>query len=158
TTVVNNALVNLSFNGDARSRADAIAYSEFAEQVEGSIRAAVNTTQAALPGFSRAGSGRIINIGTNLVQHLEVPYHDDTADTAAVLSLARTFAAALGPEGVTVNMVSGGVLRTADASRATPEAVFDAIAAATPLQSVTTPEAFADAALFFASPWARAVT
>lgn len=158
TTVVNNALVNFSFNGDARSRADAIAYSEFAEQFEGSIRAAVNTTQAALPGFSRAGSGRIINIGTNLFQDPVVPYHDYTAAKAALLSLTRTFAADLGPEGVTVNMVSGGLLRTTDASRATPEAVFDAIAAATPLQSVTTPEAFADAALFFASPWARAVT
>lgn len=27
-----------------------------------------------------------------------------------------------------------------------------------PLREVTTPEPFADAALFFASPWARAVT
>ena len=60
--------------------------------------------------------------------------------------------------GVTVNMVSGGLLRTTDASSATPEAVFDAIAASTPLQSVTTPAEFADAVLFFASPWSRAIT
>jgi 3-oxoacyl-[acyl-carrier protein] reductase len=55
-------------------------------------------------------------------------------------------------------MVSGGLLRTTDASAATPAAVFDAIAEGTPLRSVTTPEQFADAAVFFASPWARAVT
>jgi 3-oxoacyl-[acyl-carrier protein] reductase len=55
-------------------------------------------------------------------------------------------------------MLSGGLLRTTDASAATPEAVFDLIAANTPLRRVTTPEEFADAALFFASPWARAVT
>lgn len=43
-------------------------------------------------------------------------------------------------------------------NRTTPEEVFDFIAAATPLGSVTTPEELADAALFFASPWSRAVT
>ena len=34
------------------------------------------------------------------------------------------------PDGITVNMVSGGLLRTTDASAATPEAVFDYIAQA----------------------------
>ena len=41
---------------------------------------------------------------------------------------------------------------------ATPEAVFDIIAQSTPLRRVTTPEEFADAVLFVASPWSRAVT
>ena len=57
-----------------------------------------------------------------------------------------------------VNMVSGGLLRVTDASAATPDAVFDFIAQATPLRQVTTPEEFADAIVFFASPWARAIT
>ena len=74
------------------------------------------------------------------------------------LSFTRTAANDLGPDGITVNMVSGGLLRTTDASRATPEAVFDLIASLTPLRRVTTPEEFADAVLFFLSPWARAVT
>ena len=55
-------------------------------------------------------------------------------------------------------MVSGGLLRTTDASAATPDEVFDLIAAGTPLQRVTTPDEFADAVLFFASPWSRSVT
>jgi 3-oxoacyl-[acyl-carrier protein] reductase len=111
-----------------------------------------------LPDFDRTGSGRVINIGTNLFQHPVVPYHDYTAAKAALLSVTRTFAADLGPRGVTVNMVSGGLLRTTDASAATPEAVFDAIAQETPLRSVTTPAQFADAVLFFACPWSRAIT
>ncbi|MFO0072985.1 MAG: SDR family oxidoreductase, partial [Gemmatimonas sp.] len=57
-----------------------------------------------------------------------------------------------------VNMVSGGLLRTTDASAATPDAVFDLIAANTPLRRVTTPDELADTVLFFASPWARSVT
>ncbi len=105
-----------------------------------------------------AGFGRFIHIGTNLFQNPVVPYHDYTASKGALLSLTRTAAVELGPSGITVNMVSGGLLRSTDASAATPEAVFDFIAGSTPLRSVTTPEELADTVLFFASPWARAVT
>ncbi|MCQ4117928.1 3-oxoacyl-ACP reductase [Rhodococcus tibetensis] len=158
TTVVNNALADFSFNGDARDKADAIAWDAFDAQLRGSVKATLNTTQAALPGMRSLGFGRIVNIGTNLFQNPVVPYHDYTAAKAAALSLTRTLAADLGADGITVNMVSGGLLRTTDASAATPDEVFDLIAASTPLQRVTTPEEFADAVLFFASPWSRSVT
>src|SRR3546814_11990426 len=103
------------------------------------------------------GFGRIINVGTNLFQNPVVPYHDYTAAKAALLSLTRTLSHDLGPMGITGNMISGGLLRTTDASSATPEAVFDLIASRTPLLTVTTPAEFADAALFFASPWSGSV-
>lgn len=158
STVVNNALADFSFNGDARSGLAEISWDEFDAQLSGSVRGALNTMQAALPGMQELGFGRIVNIGTNLFQNPVVPYHDYTAAKAALLSLTRTGAKDLGRHNVTVNMVSGGLLRTTDASAATPEAVFDLIAASTPLGRVTTPEEFADAVLFFASPWARSVT
>ena len=158
TTVVNNALVDFVFNGDARSRAEDVTYEELSGQFEGSVKGALNVIQTALPGMVQAGVGRVINIGTNLFQHPVVPYHDYTAAKAALLSLTRTFADDLGPSGITVNMVSGGLLQTTDASAATPEQVFEGIAAGTPLRTVTTPEQLADAVLFFASPWARGVT
>jgi len=157
-TVVNNALVDFSFNGDGRSHAHEITYDEFSAQFSGTVEGAVNVVQAALADFAELGSGRVVNVGTNLFQNPVVPYHDYTAAKAALLSLTRTFASDLGPRGIRVNMVSGGLLRTTDASAATPEAVFDAIAEGTPLRSVTTPAEFADAVLFFASPWARSAT
>lgn len=158
STVVNNALADFSFNGDARSGLAEISWDAFGAQFRGSVRGALNTMQAALPGLEEQGGGRIINIGTNLFQNPVVPYHDYTAAKAALLSLTRTGAKDLGRHNVTVNMVSGGLLRTTDASAATPEAVFNLIASATPLGRVTTPEEFADAVLFFASPWARSIT
>jgi len=158
TTVVNNALADFSFNGDARPAAHELGWEHLNAQFEGTVRAALNTVQAALPGMRAGGFGRVINVGTNLFQNPVVPYHDYTAAKAALLSLTRTLSHDLGPDGVTVNMISGGLLRTTDASAATPEAVFDYIAASTPLRRVTTPAEFADAALFFASPWSRAVT
>ncbi len=157
-TLVCNALASYSFDGDARAKAHEIGWTALQRQFEGSVLGALNCMQAVLPDMHAAGDGRIVTIGTNLFQNPVVPYHDYTAAKAALLSLTRTFAADLGPDGITVNMASGGLLRTTDASAATPPEVFDLIAASTPLRRVVTPEEFADAVLFFASPWARAVT
>ena len=102
--------------------------------------------------------GRIINIGTNLVQNPVVPYHDYTIAKSALLGLTRTFAKDLGALGLTVNMVSGGLLKVTDASSATPDEVFSAIAEMTPLKKVTTVDDFSDAVLFFASSQSRSIT
>jgi len=158
TTVVNNALGDFSFNGDGRETIQSIPWEDFQGQLDVSLRGSLNLIQATAPAMENAGFGRVINIGTNLFQNPVVPYHDYTAAKAALLSLTRTAAADLGPGGITVNMLSGGLLRTTDASSATPEAIFDLIAQSTPLRRVTTPAEFADAVLFFASPWSRAVT
>jgi 3-oxoacyl-[acyl-carrier protein] reductase len=128
------------------------------QQFDGAVLAAINTTQAALDDMKQAGFGRIINIGTNLVQNPVVPYHDYTAAKAALLAFTRTAAQDLGQFGINVNMLSGGLLQATDASKATPDAVFEMIAAATPLRRVTTPEEFASAIMMFLSPYSRAVT
>jgi 3-oxoacyl-[acyl-carrier protein] reductase len=158
TTVVNNALGDYRFAGDARPRGEVIAWEDFQGQFEAAVKGALNAIQAAVPDMATEKFGRIINIGTNLFQNPVVPYHDYTAAKAAVLSLTRTMAVELGPSGITVNMISGGLLRKTDASAATPDSVFDFVASITPLGHVTTPEEFADTALFFASPWGRSVT
>lgn len=156
--LVHNALADFAFNGDARSHLDRLTWTEIARQAETAVGGALTCIQALHPHFARQGFGRVITVGTNLVQNPVVPYHDYTAAKGALLAFTRTVAKELGPIGVTVNMVSGGLLRTTDASAATPEAVFDIIAAQTPLGRVTTPDDIAGAVLFFASPWARAVT
>ncbi|MEM9229202.1 MAG: 3-oxoacyl-ACP reductase [Pseudomonadota bacterium] len=158
TTVVHNALADYSFNGDARDTIESLSAAAMLDQHNTAVLGALNVIQAVTSGMEAKGFGRIVTIGTNLVQNPVVPYHDYTSAKAALLALTRTAAAELGPKGITVNMVSGGLLRTTDASAGTPDAVFDLIAGSTPLRSVTTPEEAADTVLFFASPWARAVT
>jgi 3-oxoacyl-[acyl-carrier protein] reductase len=156
--LVHNALSDFSFNGEARVHLDRLAWQDIAAQTRTAVGGALTCLQALRPHFQAQRFGRIVTIGTNLVQNPVVPYHDYTAAKAALLALTRTAAKELGPLGVTVNMVSGGLLRSTDASAATPEAVFDIVAGQTPLGRVTTPAEMADAVLFFASPWARAVT
>ena len=158
TTLVHNALADYRFNGEARDTLDTLGARALNAQFDTAVNGALNLIQALSPAMAARGFGRIVTLGSNLVQNPVVPYHDYTAAKAALLALTRTAAAELGPQGITVNMVSGGLLRVTDASAATPDAVFDMIANSTPLRSVTTPEEAADAVLFFASPWARAVT
>lgn len=158
TSVINNALVQFEFNGDARPKVADLQWEAMQNQFDGAVKAALNTTQAALNDMKQAGFGRIVNIGTNLVQNPVVPYHDYTSAKAALLAFTRTAAHELGEFGINVNMLSGGLLQTTDASRATPEAVFDLIAASTPLRRTTTPAEFADAILIFLSPYSRAIT
>lgn len=158
TTLVHNALADYRFNGEARDTLDTLTARALNAQFDTAVNGALNLIQTLSPAMAARGFGRIVTLGSNLVQNPVVPYHDYTAAKAALLALTRTAAAELGPQGITVNMVSGGLLRVTDASAATPDAVFAMIADSTPLRSVTTPEEAADAVLFFASPWARAVT
>ena len=155
---MHNALADFSFNGDARKKLHEMPWEDMASHSHTALRGALNMLQAVRPFMEEHKFGRIIHIGTNLLQNPVVPYHDYTAAKASLLALTRTAAAELGPLGITVNMVSGGLLRVTAASEGTPENVFDLIAQNTPLRSVTTPEELADTVLFFASPWARAVT
>src|SRR5699024_8928383 len=63
STVVTDAPSSSAFNGDARAKADARDYDAFSPQFSGPVQGALTPLQAALPGFARAGSGRVINVG-----------------------------------------------------------------------------------------------
>ncbi len=156
--LVNNAMTDYVFNGDDRKFADQISWDEISSHLDVTLKGSLNLIQALIPSMKNNSYGRIINIGTNLFQNPVVPYHDYTIAKAALLGLTRTFAKDLGSMGITVNMVSGGLLKVTDASAATPDVVFDAIAEMTPLQKVTTTEDFSDAVLFFASHQSRSIT
>ncbi|NBB85954.1 MAG: 3-oxoacyl-ACP reductase [Bacteroidetes bacterium] len=157
-TVVSNALINYRFDPAERADVDAISWDHYDAQLEGSVRGTLNVLQACLDSMRAQSFGRVIAIGSNLVQNPVVPYHDYTTAKAAQLGWVRNMAQELGPDRITVNMVSGGLLKTTDASAATSKEVFGIIESTTPLRKVTTPEEVADAVLFFAAPWSRAVT
>lgn len=158
TTVVNNALIDFEFNPLTQKNAFELSWADYNKQFEGTIKGALNSIQACLKDMKELGYGRIINIGTNLFQHPVVAYHEYTTAKAALVGFTRNMAKDLGAYGITVNMMSGGLLKQTDASKVTTPEVFQIIEHTTPLQKVTTPRELADVALFFASPWGRAVT
>ena len=157
-TVVHNAINDYKFNGEQRKKIDEINWQDFQNQIETSQKGFLNLLNTFAPSMRKENFGRFITVGTNLFQNPVVPYHDYTAAKGGLLSMTRTAAIDLGQFNINVNMISGGLLKTTDASKGTPEEVFDYIKSITPLRKVTTTDDFSDAVLFFASPWSRAVT
>ena len=157
-TIVHNAISDYKFNGEQRKKIDEIDWKDFQNQIETSQKGFLNLLNIFAPNMKKKHFGRFITIGTNLFQNPVVPYHDYTAAKGGLLSITRTAAMDLGKYNITVNMISGGLLKITDASKDTPEEVFNYIESITPLRKVTTTNDFSDAVLFFASPWSRAVT
>ena len=157
-TIIHNAINDFIFNGDQRKKIDTIEWQDFQSQIETTQKGFLNLLNIFTPHMKNNSFGRVISIGTNLFQNPVIPYHDYTAAKGGLLSLTRTAAIDLGQFNITVNMVSGGLLKITDASKGTPDSVFEYISSITPLRRVTTTDDFSDAVLFFASPWSRAVT
>src|SRR5690625_2799104 len=111
-----------------------------------------------MPQFISKQSGDIISIGTNLYQNPVVPYHEYTTAKAGLIGFTRNIAAELGEYGINANVVSGGLLKTTDASAVTTQEVFDLIAQSTPLRKVTTPQDVANMVAFLASEEADGIT
>lgn len=159
SVVVNNALASYKFNpGSASASIKTVTWEDFDQQMKGALAGSVNTVKAALPSFEAAKFGKVVNIGTNLVYNPVVTYYDYTASKAALVGLTRNLAAELGPLGVRVNLVAGGLLETTDASSLTTKEVFEFVAAGTPLRKTTTVQDFAEACVFFAADASNAVT
>jgi NAD(P)-dependent dehydrogenase (short-subunit alcohol dehydrogenase family) len=81
--------------------------------------------RAALPYLRRATRGRIVNIGSAAGKKPLVNRTPYTASKLGLIGLGRTLAHELGPDGITVNTVSPGLVEGARL-----EAVLDTMAAA----------------------------
>ncbi len=156
--VVNNAFRPYAFDARRRALFDGLQWSDYQAQFDGAVGGAFNVCQAVLPHLRQRARGSIVNIATNLVENPVVPYHDYTTAKAALVAFSRNLAAELGPLGIRVNCVAPGLVYPTQASQATPEALRDAITAATPLRRIARPEDVAGPVLFLASEWSGFMT
>lgn len=156
--VVNNALVDFKFDPTEQKPFANLAWEDYETQLNGTIKAAFNVSQSVIPQFIERKSGSVISIGTNLYQNPVVPYHEYTTAKAALIGFTRNIAAELGEYGINANVVSGGLLKTTDASAVTTPEVFDLIAQSTPLKKVTTPQDVANMVAFLTTDAAKGIT
>ncbi|MFD1485345.1 3-oxoacyl-ACP reductase [Lacticaseibacillus baoqingensis] len=156
--LVNNALVGFKFDPTVQKQFAELTWDDYQGQLTGTLQGAFNVTQSVLPLMQAQHAGRVINIGTNLFQNPVVAYHEYTTAKAALLGFSRNLAVELGADGITVNMVSGGLLETTDASAVTTPEVFAMIAANTPMGKVTTPKDVAGMVTFLGSAQAGGIT
>jgi len=156
--VINNALIDFKFDPTAQKPFKDLAWEDYETQLNGTLKAAYHVVQSVLPQFMEHKDGTILSIGTNLYQNPVVPYHEYTTAKAALIGFTRNIAAELGQYGINANVVSGGLLKTTDASEVTTPEVFDLIAQSTPLKKVTTPEDVANMVVYLSSKEAKGIT
>lgn len=121
------------------------------------LRGAFNCTKAALPSMIRHGYGRIINIASvwGVVGAAnEVAY---SAAKAGLIGFTKALAKEVGRGGITVNAVAPGVIETDMLNGLTTEEKA-ALADATPVGRLGTPEDVAGIVAYLASPAGGFVT
>lgn len=126
------------------------------------LKGAFLLIQAVLPDMIAAGWGRIVNISAFGAQIGAPNMALYTATKGGVISMTRSMAVELGPNGITVNSVSPGFIDTPMARRAIEGDLFpvpyEQILAAYPIPRLGQPEEIAAACAFFASDEAGYVT
>jgi len=122
-------------------------------------RALLVLSQRVSPALREAGGGTIVAISSLGAHRVYDAYAAFGSAKAAIETLVRYLAVELGPAGIRVNCVAGGVVLT-DLFRAIPgwEQIAESSAENTPLGTVLDPEDVAQAVAFFASDDARRIT
>lgn len=156
--VINNALVGFKFDPVQQKAFADLSWEDYQQQIDGTLKSAFNICQSVIPQFIQRQKGNIISIGTNLFQNPVVPYHEYTTAKAGLIGFSRNLAAELGQYGITSNVVSGGLLKTTDASTTTTTEVFDLIAQTTPLKKVTAPQDVANMVAYLVSDQSDGIT
>jgi 3-oxoacyl-[acyl-carrier protein] reductase len=123
------------------------------------VRAALQLSQLCLPAMRAAGWGRIVNISSRVAlgKELRSAY---AASKAALLGLSKTMALELGRDGITVNCVGPGPIRTKLFADANPpdSPLTRRILEAIPVGFMGEPQDVAAAVAFLASDDARFIT
>lgn len=109
-----------------------------------------NCSQAALLNMLPRKAGKLIFISSTLSRQPGYGFAAHSAAKSAMDSMAKVMATELGPEGITVNVVGPGLVKT-DATAGLPAEVHEQTAAHTPLRRVGEPEDIAGVVLFLAS-------
>jgi len=104
-----------------------------------------------LPGMRERGGGRIVQIGSDVVERVLPSMSAYAAAKAAQHSLTESWARALGPDGITVNTVAPGWIPVERHASAGPEELAE-YAAQVPLRRMGTPDEVAAVVAFLTSP------
>lgn len=134
-----------------------LTFDDFERKVMGELKGFFYPLQEVLPGMIARKAGCIIGISSGLSRHPGYGFSAHTTVKSAVDGLMKSLALELGPVGIRVNTVAPGLTLT-DATAWLPKERITAMAAATPMQRVATPEDIAGAVVMLVSGEAGFVT
>jgi 3-oxoacyl-[acyl-carrier protein] reductase len=129
----------------------------YLDQLEFFVKSPLLLLQRVLPGMKEQRWGRVIQIGSEVVELGNPRFANYVAAKGAQLGQTRSWARELAPSGITVNSVAPGWIPTerhADASLAD----MDAYAATVPMQHMGQPEDVGRMVAYLAGDAARFIT
>lgn len=132
--VVNNAGLFTALPWDQLTR------DEWRKRFEVNVEGIFLVTKAVEPYMTRAGGGKIINIGSDTVWMGTPGFAHYVASKAAVLGFTRAIATELGPRGITSVYVSPTLLDTPGTRKAFQQGHFDYVIGHTPIGKFQKPE------------------
>lgn len=142
--LVNNAGVYI------RKDIEASDISDYDKTMEINVRGSFMLSKFALGSLKDSGSGRIINLSSQLAFRGSTHGTAYVTSKAALVGLTRALALELGPEGITVNAIAPGTIDT-DIIGSYSDEKRKKRAEKIPIKRIGQPEDIADAALFLAS-------
>jgi 3-oxoacyl-[acyl-carrier protein] reductase len=134
-----------------------LAWDDLQREIDVLSRAFVRLSQSFLPGMFERRSGRVIAIGSTIVQQVVPGAYAYAVAKGGLAALIRVLAVEAGPHGVTVNTVVPGYTYTDRAAVLSPES-RERYAGRAPLGRLGRPEDAAGAVLYLASEEAGYVT
>ncbi len=130
---------------------------DFETKLLDEIRGFFNPAKAVVPKMIKQKEGCIVGISSGLSRYPGYGFSAHTTAKSAVDGFMKSLAFELGQHGIRVNVISPGYTTT-DASSWVPKDRVEAIANATPLKRVATPEDIAGAVLMMVSDESRFIT
>jgi len=130
---------------------------EWSEVIAVNLGGIYNCSRAALPHMLRAGSGRIVNVSSVVALSGNYGQTNYSASKAGVLGFTKSLALETAAQGITVNAVAPGFMRT-DMLNGIPEDVLEQVRKRIPLGDFGEPDDVAYAVGFLVSAAARYIT
>jgi 3-oxoacyl-[acyl-carrier protein] reductase len=129
------------------SSLETVSWQDYLDQLVFFVKSPTLLVQASLPAMREQAYGRVILIGSDMIDRAKPGWSTYSAAKSAQLGLARVWARELGPDGITVNVVAPGWIPVERHAGADTSAYL----AEVPLGRVGTPEDIAGLVAYLAS-------
>lgn len=151
--LVNNAGIWVEGSIDAMTDAD------WARMIGVNLSGAFHLCRAAVPAMRARGGGSIVNVASTAGQRGEARHSHYAASKGGLIAMTKSLAVELAPDGIRVNAVSPGWIRTDMTEEyLTPERIDESLKEPIPLGRPGEPEDVAGPVVFLVSHLARHVT
>lgn len=108
-------------------------WTDFQKQLELNIKSTYTIIKEIIPGMLKTGKGKIINIGSSVVDKPNNNWSHYITAKSALIGLTKSLAFELGPKGIRVNLITPSLIET-DLTSNIPEKIKLLTAAQTPLR------------------------